>query len=140
MRNWKTFTTEELQEIRKNPYVKSATVKMIRFTVEFKDEFWRKYNEECKDAVRIMTEMGFDVSVLGETRCAGVLTHIREQVKSGEEFRDVRKVPESTDKGIEDLPPSKAILKMNHKIAYLEQQMEFIKKTINADNKARRKK
>ena len=46
MANWKTFTPEELKLIRENPYVKSATSKMIRFTAEFKEEFWRQYSEE----------------------------------------------------------------------------------------------
>ena len=140
MRNWKTFTEEELKAIRANPYVKSATAKMIRFTVAFKEEFWRLYNEECQQPVRIMRELGFDPEVIGEKRIAGILIHIREQVNSGEEFRDVRKVPETQTKSDDRLTPSKSLLKMQHKLAYLEQEMEFIKKNIIADNEARRRK
>ncbi|MBT9171842.1 MAG: hypothetical protein DDT21_00216 [Syntrophomonadaceae bacterium] len=140
MRNWKTFTEEELKAIRANPYVKSATAKMIRFTVAFKEEFWRLYNEECQQPVRIMRELGFDPEVIGEKRIAGILIHIREQVNSGEEFRDVRKVPETQTKSDDRLTPSKSLLKMQHKLAYLEQEMEFIKKNILADNEARRRK
>jgi len=140
VRNWKTFTEEELKAIRANPYVKSATVKMIRFTVAFKEEFWRLYNEECQQPVRIMRELGFDPEVIGEKRIAGILIHIREQVNSGEEFRDVRKVPETQTKSDDRLTPSKSLLKMQHKLAYLEQEMEFIKKNIIADNEARRRK
>jgi len=140
LRNWKTFTEEELKAIRANPYVKSATAKMIRFTVAFKEEFWRLYNEECQQPVRIMRELGFDPEVIGEKRIAGILIHIREQVNSGEEFRDVRKVPETQTKSDDRLTPSKSLLKMQHKLAYLEQEMEFIKKNILADNEARRRK
>lgn len=140
MRNWKTFTEEELKAIRANPYVKSATAKMIRFTVAFKEEFWRLYNEECQQPVRIMRELGFDPEVIGEKRIAGILIHIREQVNSGEEFRDVRKVPETQTKSDDRLTPSKSLLKMQHKLAYLEQEIEFIKKNILADNEARRRK
>lgn len=140
MRNWKTFTEEELKAIRANPYVKSATAKMIRFTVAFKEEFWRLYNEECQQPVRIMRELGFDPEVIGEKRIAGILIHIREQVNSGEEFRDVRKVPETQTKSDDRLTPSKSLLKIQHKLAYLEQEMEFIKKNIIADNEARRRK
>ena len=140
MRNWKTFTEEELKAIRANPYVKSATAKMIRFTVAFKEEFWRLYNEECQQPVRIMRGLGFDPEVIGEKRIAGILIHIREQVNSGEEFRDVRKVPETQTKSDDRLTPSKSLLKIQHKLAYLEQEMEFIKKNIIADNEARRRK
>lgn len=140
VREWKTFNEEELKEIRSNPYVKSATAKMLRFTVAFKEEFWRRYNEECQQPVKIMLELGFDPEVIGEKRIAGILIHIREQVNSGGEFRDVRKVPESRIEEPEKLTQSKAIRHMQHKIAYLEQEMEFIKKNIIADNEARQRK
>ena len=32
------FTTEELRELRLNPYVKSASSKIVRYTVAFKEE------------------------------------------------------------------------------------------------------
>ena len=141
MRNWKTFTPAELKILCANPYVKSATAKMIRFTVAFKEEFWRQYDEEHKSPQMIVRDMGFDVEMLGEKRVNGILTHIREQAQSGDEFRDVRKVPEGEVSAEEkQLPPSKALLKMQHKLAYLEQEMEFIKKNILADNAARQKK
>lgn len=126
MSNWKTFTEEELKEIRANPYVKSATEKMIRFTVAFKEEFWRRYKEECQSTRRIMEELGFDAEVLGQRRIDGILLHTRDQAKSGEGFRDIRKVSEQVTAADGQLPPSKSILKMQHKIAYMEQEMEFI--------------
>ena len=117
MTNWKTFTQEELKAICANPYVKSATAKMIRFTIAFKEEFWRRYNEECQSPCEIMRELGFDPEIIGDKRVAGILIHIRDQVNSGEGFRDVRKVPETQTKSDYQLPPSKSILKMQHKLA-----------------------
>ncbi len=114
---------------------------MIRFTAEFKEEFWRRYTEEHQSPAKIMTELGFDVDVLGEKRIAGILMHLRQQANSGEGFRDVRKTPETAapiDEPVQQT--SKAILKVQHRLAYLEQEMEFIKKNIIADNEARRKK
>jgi len=140
MINWKIFTEEELKEIRANPYVKSATANMIRFTIAFKEEFWRRYNEECQSPRRIVQELGFDPEVLGKRRIDGIGMHIRNQAKSDEGFRDSRKVTESPAIDLsQQLPPSRAILKMQHKIAYMEQELEFIKKTIMADREARRK-
>jgi len=136
---WKTFTEEELKSIRANPYVKSATAKMVRFTVEFKEEFWRQYNEECKSPRRIVEGMGFDAEVLGEKRISGILMHIRQRIESGESLRDYRKTPESELTDIRKLPQSKAMQRMQHKILYMEQELEFIKKTILADREVRRK-
>ena len=139
MSNWKTFTEEELKAIRSNPYVKSATTRMVRFTVAFKEEFWRRYSEECQPPQKIVKELGLDPEVLGKKRIDGIAMHIREDVDSGEGFRDVRKVSEQISESDQRLPTSTAIIKMRHKIAYMEQELEFIKKTILADNAVRRK-
>lgn len=135
------FTQEELKAILNNPYVKDATNKVIHFTVAFKEEFWRLYNEECLPPKRIMKQLGFDIGVIGETRIRGIVNHIRKQIKNKEAFRDVRKIPESQAKiSFENQPPSKTFQKLLHKLTYLEQEMDFIKKNILADNEARRKK
>ncbi len=139
MRNWKTFTPEELSIILSSPYVKSATAKMIRFTVAFKEEFWRQHTEEHKSPSQIMQDLGFDINMIGSKRADGILIHLREQVRSGEPFSDVRKTPENELPPGTQLPPSKAILKMQHELAYLRQEVEFIKKTILAERKAMRK-
>jgi len=138
MKDWKTFTPEELKAIRANPYVKSATEKMIRFTVDFKEKFWHRYKDDCIRPDVIMQEMGFDVSVIGESRIAGIVMHLREQIKRDGEFRDVRKTPD-TAKPISEVSAGHVVSRIEHKLAYLEQEMEFIKKNILADNKARRK-
>jgi len=140
MQDRKTFTQDELNAIRNNPYVKDATEKAIHFTVAFKEEFWRLYSEECLSPQRIMRQLGFEIGVIGESRLRGIVHHIRKQVNTGEAFRDVRKIPENQARvSFEYQPPSKAIQKIQHKLAYMEQEMEFIKKNIFADNEARRK-
>lgn len=137
----KEFTTEELRNIRLNPYVKSATTKQIRFTVAFKEEFWRRYTEEHQMPIQIVTELGFDPQVLGESRINGILMHIRQAAESGEEFHDVRRSPVKKDEQIDQSPTvSVAMRKMQHEIDYMKQELEFIKKTILLDRKARQKK
>jgi len=105
-----------------------------------KEEFWRRYKNEGQTPRLIIEKLGFDPEVLGQKRIDGIIGHLREQVSSGENFRDIRKLPEK-QVCVDDqqLPPSKVILKMQHKLAYMEQELEFIKKTIKADNEARRK-
>jgi len=140
MQDRKTFTQEELMVIRNNPYVKDATANAIHFTIAFKEEFWRLYNEECLPPKRIMRQLGFDIAVIGESRVRGIVNHIRKQVNNGEAFRDVRKIPEKQAQiSFEHQLPSKAVQIIQHKLMYLEQEMEFIKKNILADNEARQK-
>ncbi|MDR0918562.1 MAG: hypothetical protein LBM93_04855 [Oscillospiraceae bacterium] len=127
-KEWKKFNETELGKIRSNPYVKSATENMIRFTVAFKEEFLRRYTEENQSPSKIMTDLGFDVNVLGETRIAGIVMHLRQRVNNGEEFSEIRKASESKILIDEPMPNSKAIIKMQHKLAYFEQEVEFIKK------------
>jgi len=87
--SWKTFTPEELVKIRQNPYMKSATAHMVRFTAVFKEEFWEQLGKG-RMPTDIMRTTGFDPEVLGESRISGITQHIREQAESGTGFRDVR--------------------------------------------------
>jgi hypothetical protein len=137
--SWKSFTPKELLEIRENPYVKSATNNMIRFTALFKEEFWEQYHNRGLPPTQIMRSMGFDTQVLGESRIRGIVQHIREQVASGDGFTDVRQNHASARSNGKPLPPSKAIIHMQHEVAYLKQELEFIKKIILADREAKRK-
>jgi hypothetical protein len=130
--NWKTFTEEQVRDLRKSPWVKSATSKMIRFTAAFKAEFWRQYKEDGKTPRQIVAALGFDPDMLGESRVAGIMLHIREEAVTGD-FSDVRRTYTLND---ENAAPSKMLLKMQHEVAYLRQEVEFIKKTILAERKA----
>ena len=136
--SWKTFTPEELVKIKQNPYVKSATAHMIRFTSVFKEEFWEQI-ERGMMPNNIIRSMGFDPEVLGGSRINGITQHIREQAEGGNGFRDVRQTALLNGTPDRPLPPSKALLHMQHEIAYLKQELEFIKKIILADREARRK-
>lgn len=136
--SWKTFTPEELVKIKQNPYVRSATAHMIRFTAVFKEEFWEQIGRG-RMPPDIIRSMGFDPEVLGESRISGIAQHIREQAEGGTGFRDVRQTPLLNEGPHKPLPPSKALLHMQHEIAYLKQDMEFIKKIILADREASRK-
>lgn len=135
--DWKDFKPGELIELKNNPYVKSATVKMIRFTTTFKEEFWKQY-QNGKPPVSIITEMGFNPDVLGASRINGITQHIKEQANSGSGFRDERQ-PSTLSENTDNLVPSKALIHLQHEIAYMKQELEFIKKIILADKEASRR-
>lgn len=141
MQDRKTFTQEELQILRNNPYVKNATENTIHFTVAFKEEFWRLFSEEKLSPQRIIGRLGFDVRILGESRIKGIKYQLQKQVNKGEPFSDVRRIPEKKPLvNFEHTLTSKPLQKIAHRLAYLEQEMVFIKKNIMVENEARRKK
>jgi hypothetical protein len=59
LREWKKFSEEELAALCANPYVKSATANMVRFTADFKEEFWRRYSEGVRGFPRQQKPPGF---------------------------------------------------------------------------------
>ncbi len=75
--SWREFTQEELTDLRSNPYVKSATTRMVRFTAEFKERFWSEYSAG-KNPRRIIKDIGLDPDVLGEPRINGIRKHIQD--------------------------------------------------------------
>ncbi|MEA5015695.1 MAG: HTH domain-containing protein [Candidatus Limiplasma sp.] len=125
--NWKAFTPEEVVSLRANPYVKRVTTYMVSFTVEFKERVWDEF-QNGRPMATIVADMGFDPEVFGVSRLNGILQHIKATVNSGEDFRDYRRNKTLGDSS-NGLPPSKALVHMQHEIAYMKQELEFIKKS-----------
>lgn len=136
--NLKEFSPEEVIELRSNQYVIGVTTKTVRLTVAFKEQFWSEYNAG-KTPRSIVASMGFDPNVLGSSRINGIVNRIRDEANSGTGFREGRYQPEC-EADLSTLPLSRAVGFMQHQIAYMRQEVEFIKKTILADNAARREK
>ena len=133
----KEFTPEEVVELKKSPYVKSVSEKSVRFNVAFKEAFWERYQEGMTPRA-ILEELGISPEILGTPRVYGIVRRIKETVENGEAFRDVNRPSVLTDETIE-FKPSHALERMMHEVAYLKQEIEFIKKIILADREARRR-
>ena len=63
----RTFSTEQLEALKANPYVSQATSRRITYTDEFKSLFVRRYKEGFTPR-RIFHDAGFDVDALGYKR------------------------------------------------------------------------
>ena len=55
------FTSEQVEQLKKNKYVKHVSEKSITYTEEFKEVFIDEYNLG-KIPSQILIEMGFDVN------------------------------------------------------------------------------
>ena len=136
----KKFTPEELTEIRNNPFVKTATESMIRFTTEFKESFWKRARAG-EPLAEIIRAYGLNPDVLGERRIKGIYAHLNEQVAAGLPFTDNVRIRDPKAVLINGKTPSNKeqavkIRSLEHEVLYLKQELEFIKKIISADKEA----
>ena len=99
------LTPEQVIQLLKNRYVKSATQNSVRFTEEFKRYFYQKHKSGM--TVRsIFLECGIDPDVLGESRISGFCHTVNVQAKRDTGFSDnrqnnYRRPPKSEDETVE---------------------------------------
>lgn len=135
----KEYTPKQIKQLQANPYTLKVTNKKLYFTIKFKEDFWIRY--QAGDAPRkILTDFGYDASLLGQKQIDSLVQRIKKQALSGEGFREGvnrdRRLPKK-DLLIEETDKS-SIEQMQHELLYLRQEVEFIKKIIKADNSKRR--
>lgn len=131
----KKFTQKEMAILKKNPYTSSVSESTLKFTKEFKEEFWRRYQagERTKN---IISDLGYNLDILGEARTVGIYQHIKREAYSETGFRDssTRPDPKSKKGDFADLPSDQALTRMQHELLYMRQELDFIKKIIKTDN------
>lgn len=125
------FTEEQINQLRKNPYVYNITPAKLSFTKEFKELFLASYNKgELPRA--ILENHGFDIQILGERRVWSISQHIRDEYKKYGEFHQGygprSSCPETSGTDMQPLSDKEQIKQLQHRVEYLEQQMEFLKK------------
>lgn len=124
----KYFTEEEINELKKNPYVKNVTEKGITYTQEFREEY-AKMLLNGKHTSEIFYTLGFDTKVLGEERIYSTTQRIRKMIKKGEGFEDTRR-GNSGRKLERELSLEEQLNVLKHKNLILEQENSFLKKMI----------
>ena len=128
------FTPEQVEELRKNKYVKHVSEKAITYTEEFKEIFILKY-KSGKLPSQALTEMGFDCKVLGEDRVDGISRRTRKQSIRPEGFKDTR----STESGrprTKDLTPEEQMERLKLENEILKAKVEFLSLLRRAEREA----
>jgi len=126
------FTPEQIKELRDNPYTYSVTYSNIRFTLEFKELFWSRYQEGelVKDIFR---SLGYDVDVLGDGRMYN-FSHKLSVDKENE-----TNLSASYQENQPTNTPPKKLTDMEHELIYLRQEVEFLKKLSALENQKKPK-
>ena len=122
----KYFTNEQVEQLKRNEYVKKVSEKSITYTEEFKERFLLEYNSG-KPLSQILIEMGFDPKVLGERRVSNIVQRIKEQSLRPEGFKDTRADnPNMGRPSTRDLAPDEIIAKQKAEIEMLKAKVEYL--------------
>lgn len=134
----KIFTEEEVAILRQNPYVVTVSSKRIHYSPEFKQLFWKEYNE-TGNPTSIMRKYGFDPKILGFPRIRQMQIDIKQEIAKGATcYADIsikdKQVKTDTKSEIKRTPELR-LLKENQKLReeneYLKEKLAFLKKIIS---------
>ena len=129
---------EFVKELNENPYVLRATEWTVSFTAEFKQFAYDEYYKG-KSTKEIFTEAGFDCEKLGDKRLQNFRSKIMEQSEREYGFEDQRKYNSRKEAQSNQAQLKKKIKQLEHRLAYLEQENDFLKKIQEAEKKCKRK-
>ena len=135
----KIFTSEEMEILAANKFTARVTPRQISYTLEFQNLFLVMYDEQGKNCAEIFTELGYDVEILGKSRVHTYPKLLREKLKNTgnlrKKTREIVTPPINID--YNTMPSIKSVAAMQHELLYLRQQLEFLKKITDLDNKQR---
>ena len=80
---------------------------------------------------QIVAELGYDPDILGTRRLSGIQLTIKKQANRPGGFTEGkghRRTLESAMESVEENPDKETIVRMQHEILFLRQEMEFLKK------------
>ncbi len=126
------ISPEAVEKLKTNPYVANVTEYTVRFTAEFKSDFWEKYRKGMA-ARLVLEQLGIDPDLLGESRIAGIRQHIKKQALRFNGFEDRRL---NQKHRVSNIPEDRRIERLEQELAYTQQELEFVKKIILADRGA----
>ena len=140
------FTTEQIQELLDSPHVSFVSRTSIHYTKGFKDLVWQRYCDGV-DPRQIFHEAGIRPNILGANRIKGLVDSLRAQRERGVDFSDGANPEASLPEKLFDMPPiprrpkfsaqysQDEFDKLTHKVKFLEQEVEFMKKIFLATTK-----
>ena len=120
----KKFTVGEMEQLRKSPYVLDISPSIVHFSAEFKALFYKAL-QAGNEPREIVLEMGIDPDVMGENRMMGLRAMVRNEIKAGKGFRDLKTYGKYLDCL---LTPEAKIRLLEQELAYKNQEIEYLKK------------
>ena len=131
----RTFTVEEMNTLRANPYIVAVSPTKLTYSLAFKQKAVEQVKQQGMTAVKIFTQADLPVELLGKPRITAAMKAFKREAASPEGLHEPRgKSKEARMEAFakEDLAKRQtkvAIRELQDKVVHLEQQIEFLKKT-----------
>ena len=132
----KRFTLEEIAILAANPFTYKVNTLRISYTLEFKNLFLARYEAGDNSVREIFESLGYDVNILGHNRIYTFAYRLAKQAEAGEvpaETPPSSKQEKPVNVDYNTMPSHQSISAMQREIAYLRQQLEFVKKITEPD-------
>lgn len=132
----KKFTSEEITFLAANQFTYNVTASQIIYTLEFKNIFLARY--EAGEGVRdIFESLGYDTDILGNSRIYDFAHRVTKQAEkcnlpAETSYETAGTMPDITHYNTNLSPQS--ITAMQRELAYLRQQVDFLKKITTLAN------
>ena len=131
------LSLQEVELLRKNPYIVSVTPNTVRFSEEFKK---LAYDNETKgiSVAETMRRNGIDPDALGLSRVKGFSYSLNKKARQKDGFKDgrssnYRRPPKTGEETVEQ-----RIRQLENELAYTRQEVEFLKKLQAANMEAQK--
>ena len=121
------LTKEFVKELNEHKCVEHATEWTVIFTEEFKQHAYEEYYRG-KSTKEIFTEAGLDTEKLGNKRLENFRCSVMNGAEREDGFADKRKDKSKQAPLSTEAQMAKRIRQLEHQIAYLEQENDFLKK------------
>lgn len=121
------LTSKDVAELKKNPYVEFVNNRQIRFTEGFKQLAFEEMSKG-KPVRDVFRAAGFDVAVIGEKRMENFRSSVEKQADREGGFADKRADNRRREAQSTEAKQAQRIRELEHRLAYLEQENDFLKK------------
>lgn len=132
----KKFTTEEMAVLAANQFTYNVTASQILYTLEFKNIFLARY--EAGEGVReIFESLGYDTVILGNNRIYDFAHRLVKQAARCNLLSETSSESAGAMQGNKNYTTNlspQSITAMQMELAYLRQQVDFLKKITALDN------
>jgi len=144
------FTPEQLNELLSSPHISYVSRKSVSYTKAFKEQFWRRYCDGV-DPKQIFEDAGLNTQILSRVRINGLIKNLKHQREKGLPFTEGSESNSADAEKMFDFPtpPRRSnhtrmpnlgeadMVKMFHQVAYMKQELEFLKKIILAETEVK---
>jgi len=128
------FTEEQIEKLRLNPYTFSVTPNQIRFTKEFKEEFYRRL-QDGDTSRKILRDLGYSDDLISKSRMISIYQSVKTEAASPRGFSDPNKRKFNSynpNQGNYDaVPDNIAMQRMQNDLKHMRQELDFLKKLLS---------